>query len=202
MVRPAKLDSTIDAISYMLMRETLMNLAARRRRTACSGGRKRSWIIYCWLVWCERKTLFLLAVAGLALTCCCAAGDAGGELMFDVVSHGARGDGSTDDTKVRARAIHLLGPSGGRRRRPAEDDRAHVRFSWVSLDQGVRGGVERGVRRQGAVRGDGRAGAEVVPRRPRQLPGALRLRKSHRAGTRPSSAHVVHVSCQSVSALP
>ena len=24
-----------------------------------SGGRKRSWIIYCWLVWCERKTLFL-----------------------------------------------------------------------------------------------------------------------------------------------
>ncbi|XP_066383764.1 polygalacturonase-like [Miscanthus floridulus] len=42
----------------------------------------------------------LLAVAGLALACCCAAGDAGGELMFDVVSHGARGDGSTDDTKA------------------------------------------------------------------------------------------------------
>ena len=26
--------------------------------TACSGGRIVSWIIYCWLVWCERKTLF------------------------------------------------------------------------------------------------------------------------------------------------
>jgi len=26
---------------------------------ACSGGRIVSWIIYCWLVWCERKTLFL-----------------------------------------------------------------------------------------------------------------------------------------------
>ena len=25
---------------------------------ACSGGRIVSWIIYCWLVWCERKTLF------------------------------------------------------------------------------------------------------------------------------------------------
>ena len=23
----------------------------------CSGGRIVSWIIYCWLVWCERKTL-------------------------------------------------------------------------------------------------------------------------------------------------
>ena len=26
--------------------------------SACSGGRIVSWIIYCWLVWCERKTLF------------------------------------------------------------------------------------------------------------------------------------------------
>jgi len=26
--------------------------------TACSGGYIVSWIIYCWLVWCERKTLF------------------------------------------------------------------------------------------------------------------------------------------------
>jgi len=26
---------------------------------ACSGGRIVSWIIYCWLVWCERKILFL-----------------------------------------------------------------------------------------------------------------------------------------------
>ena len=25
---------------------------------ACSGGRIVSWIIYCWMVWCERKTLF------------------------------------------------------------------------------------------------------------------------------------------------
>ena len=25
---------------------------------ACSGGRIVSWIIYCWLVWCERKTRF------------------------------------------------------------------------------------------------------------------------------------------------
>ena len=25
---------------------------------ACSRGRIVSWIIYCWLVWCERKTLF------------------------------------------------------------------------------------------------------------------------------------------------
>jgi len=25
---------------------------------ACSGGRIVSWIIYCWLIWCERKTLF------------------------------------------------------------------------------------------------------------------------------------------------
>jgi len=30
--------------------------------TACSAGRKRSWIIYCWLVWCERKILFLLEI--------------------------------------------------------------------------------------------------------------------------------------------
>ena len=28
------------------------------RFSACSGGRIVSWIIYCWLVWCERKTLF------------------------------------------------------------------------------------------------------------------------------------------------
>ena len=27
-------------------------------RTACSGGRIVSWIIYCWLIWCERKILF------------------------------------------------------------------------------------------------------------------------------------------------
>ncbi|XP_066395847.1 uncharacterized protein [Miscanthus floridulus] len=26
--------------------------------SACSGGRIVSWIIYCWLIWCERKTLF------------------------------------------------------------------------------------------------------------------------------------------------
>ena len=25
----------------------------------CSGGRIVSWIIYCWLVWCERKTLLM-----------------------------------------------------------------------------------------------------------------------------------------------
>ena len=25
---------------------------------ACSFRRKRSWIIYCWLVWCEKKILF------------------------------------------------------------------------------------------------------------------------------------------------
>ena len=30
--------------------------------TRCSGGRIVSWIIYCWLVWCERKTLFLAGV--------------------------------------------------------------------------------------------------------------------------------------------
>ena len=42
----------------------------------------------------------------LALACCAA-----GELVFDVVAHGARGDGRTDDTKVRVRAIHLPGPS-------------------------------------------------------------------------------------------
>ena len=30
--------------------------------TACSGGHKRSWIIYCWLVWCERKTLLWLKI--------------------------------------------------------------------------------------------------------------------------------------------
>ena len=29
-----------------------------REQAACSGGRIVSWIIYCWLVWCERKTLF------------------------------------------------------------------------------------------------------------------------------------------------
>lgn len=129
----------------------------------------------------------MLAVA--SFLACCAAGDAGRELVFDVVAHGARGDGSTDDTKVRVRAIHLLlGPSDGRRRRRRQrttDGRAHEIVSWcLSLDQGVRGGVERGMRRQGAVGGDGRAGAEDVPRRPRQLPGALRLPKSHRAGMR------------------
>ena len=26
--------------------------------STCSGGRIISWIIYCWLVWCERKILF------------------------------------------------------------------------------------------------------------------------------------------------
>jgi len=39
--------------------------ARRRRRmasSACSGGCKRSWIIYCWLVWCERKILFWLEI--------------------------------------------------------------------------------------------------------------------------------------------
>ena len=30
--------------------------------SACSGGRKRLWIIYCWLVWCERKILFWLKI--------------------------------------------------------------------------------------------------------------------------------------------
>ena len=29
---------------------------------ACSAGRKWSWIIYCWLVWCERKILFQLII--------------------------------------------------------------------------------------------------------------------------------------------
>jgi hypothetical protein len=62
-----------------------------------------------------------ILLSGLALACCAA-----GELVFDVVAHGARGDGRTDDTKVRVRAIHLLGPSDGRRRRPAEDARALV----------------------------------------------------------------------------
>ena len=41
-----------------------------RRRTsaevqlssACSFRRKRSWIIYCWLVWCERKILFQIII--------------------------------------------------------------------------------------------------------------------------------------------
>jgi len=31
---------------------------ASHLHAACSGGRIVSWIIYCWLVWCERKTLF------------------------------------------------------------------------------------------------------------------------------------------------
>jgi len=31
----------------------------KQRIRRCSGGRIVSWIIYCWLVWCERKTLFL-----------------------------------------------------------------------------------------------------------------------------------------------
>jgi len=26
---------------------------------ACSAGRKRSWIIYYWLVWCEKKNIIL-----------------------------------------------------------------------------------------------------------------------------------------------
>ena len=33
-----------------------------RQPTACSAGRKRSWIIYCWLIWCERKILFWLKI--------------------------------------------------------------------------------------------------------------------------------------------
>ncbi|KAF8702471.1 hypothetical protein HU200_032849 [Digitaria exilis] len=39
----------------------------------------------------------VVVLAGLALACPAA----GGELVFDVVAHGARGDGITDDTKVR-----------------------------------------------------------------------------------------------------
>ena len=32
------------------------------RHRICSEGRKRSWIIYCCLVWCERKTLLWLKI--------------------------------------------------------------------------------------------------------------------------------------------
>ncbi|CAL5015440.1 unnamed protein product [Urochloa decumbens] len=38
-----------------------------------------------------------IVLAGIALGCCAVAG---GELVFDVVAHGARGDGITDDTKA------------------------------------------------------------------------------------------------------
>jgi len=34
------------------------NEATPRDHAACSFHRKRSWIIYCWLVWCERKIMF------------------------------------------------------------------------------------------------------------------------------------------------
>ena len=42
---------------------TLIHMCTRSLKfywwpSACSGGRIVSWIIYCWLVWCERKTLF------------------------------------------------------------------------------------------------------------------------------------------------
>ena len=37
----------------------IWGLLLYRRLSAWSGGRKRSWIIYCCLVWCERKILFL-----------------------------------------------------------------------------------------------------------------------------------------------
>ena len=33
--------------------------AAAAGSTVCSGGHKQSWIIYCWLVWCERKNTVL-----------------------------------------------------------------------------------------------------------------------------------------------
>ncbi|XP_034604792.1 probable polygalacturonase At1g80170 [Setaria viridis] len=41
----------------------------------------------------------IVVLAGLALGCG-AVDNAGGELVFDVVDHGARGDGITDDTKA------------------------------------------------------------------------------------------------------
>jgi len=42
---------TIDPLRSMAMGAPLED-------AACSGGRIVSWIIYCWLVWCERKILF------------------------------------------------------------------------------------------------------------------------------------------------
>jgi len=32
-------------------------LLSMARQAACSFRRKRSWIIYCWLVWCEKNTV-------------------------------------------------------------------------------------------------------------------------------------------------
>ena len=40
----------------------LMPIIQYKHGKACSAGRKRSWIIYCWLVWCERKILFQLII--------------------------------------------------------------------------------------------------------------------------------------------
>ena len=37
---------------------SLLLLAPSKKHTAYSGDRIVSWIIYCWLVWYERKTLF------------------------------------------------------------------------------------------------------------------------------------------------
>ena len=39
--------------------ESKPNCALINQLSACSGVRIVSWIIYCWLIWCERKTLFL-----------------------------------------------------------------------------------------------------------------------------------------------
>jgi hypothetical protein len=38
------------------------NKSSAKWQRSCSAGRKRSWIIYCWLVWCERKILFWLEI--------------------------------------------------------------------------------------------------------------------------------------------
>jgi len=49
----------IGTLQYMWDDEqTSTRIREYEQASACSGGRIVSCIIYCWLVWCERKTLF------------------------------------------------------------------------------------------------------------------------------------------------
>ena len=50
--------SIIDQRQHKLSYKKLDDESLIQGYTTCSGGRIVSWIIYCWLVWCERKTLF------------------------------------------------------------------------------------------------------------------------------------------------
>lgn len=111
----------------------------------------------------------ILLVIGLA----CGAVAADEDFVFNVLCYGAAGDGTTDDTEVQNKnnCVRILGVS-------------FYVFLLISLNtEGVRGGVDRRVRRRGAVGDHPRAGGPDLPRWVRRVPRAMLLPKNHLQGT-------------------